>query len=59
MALERCAIVVLGLYLTGAGTRAIAAGQWMYSNYLRTEVAAPVAIVIGIVLIVAGLTLRQ
>lgn len=59
IALERCAIVVLGLYLTGVGMRALSAGQWMYANYLRSEVAAPVAIVIGVVLIVAGLTLRQ
>jgi hypothetical protein len=57
--LERCAIVVLGLYLAGAGIRALAAGHWMYPNYLRTEVAAPVSLVIGIVLIVAGLTLRH
>lgn len=51
--------MVLGLYLTGVGIRAMAEGHWMYANYLRSEVAAPVAIVIGVVLIVAGLTLRH
>jgi hypothetical protein len=50
---------VLGLYLAGVGMRALAAGQWVYANYLRSAVAAPVAILIGVVLIVAGLTFRQ
>ena len=57
--LERCAVVVLGLYLSGVGLRALGAGRWLYANYLRWPVAAPVAIVIGVVLIAAGLELRK
>lgn len=58
-ALERCAVIVLGLYLAGVGLQAIVAGESTYANYLRMPVAAPVAFVIGIVLIVAGLALRR
>ena len=57
--LERCAIVVLGLYLAGTGLRAMSAGRWVYANYLRAAVAAPMAIAIGAALIVAALVFRH
>jgi hypothetical protein len=53
--LERCAVVVLGLYLVGVGLNAIVTtGGWTYLNSMRSPVAAPVAIGIGIVLIAGG-----
>ena len=58
-ALVRCTVVVLGLYVAGSGLNAIGRGELTYWNYLRSPVAAPVAILIGVVLIVAGLVLRR
>jgi hypothetical protein len=59
IALERAAVVALGLYLIAVGLRVLAAGEWTYTNYIRSEVAAPVALLIGIVLIVAGASLQR
>jgi hypothetical protein len=59
VALERAAIIVLGLYLAAVGTNALASGDWMYSNYLRWPVAAPLSIAIGVVLMIAGFALRH
>ena len=58
-ALERCTVVVLGVYLSAVGLHAIAAGHVLYRNYLRDPVFAPIAIVIGIVLIAAGFAIRN
>lgn len=52
-------MVVLGLYLLAVGLNAMSLGRWTYLNYMRSPVAAPVAIVIGVVLIVGGVVLRQ
>jgi hypothetical protein len=51
--------VLLGLYLTAVGIHSIAAGHIVYRNYLRGPVLAPVAIAIGIILMVAGLVMRR
>jgi hypothetical protein len=59
VALERGAIVVLGLYLAGVGLNAITSGDSMYSNYLRWPVVAPIAVVIGVILIIGGLVLHR
>lgn len=59
IALERCAIVVLGMYLAGTGIHALGSGGWTYLNYVRSPVAAPIAIVIGVALIVAGFVVRR
>ena len=59
IALVRCTVIALGLYVAGSGFKAIGTGNLMYLNYLRAPVAAPVAIIIGVVLIVAGLVLRR
>ena len=56
--LERCAVIVLGVYLAGAGLNVLTRGDVMYANYLHWPVAAPIALTIGIVLVVAGLRLR-
>ena len=56
--LERCAVVVLGLYLIAVGLHAISASQLLYRNYLHSPVLAPVTIVIGVALIVAGVGMR-
>jgi hypothetical protein len=58
-ALERCTVVVLGIYLSAVGLHTIAAGNVLYRNYLRDPVFAPIAIVIGIVLIAAGVAIRN
>ncbi|HSP17418.1 MAG TPA: hypothetical protein VLV78_21925 [Thermoanaerobaculia bacterium] len=50
---------MLGLYLTAVGIHSIAAGHMVYRNYLRGPVLAPVAIAIGVVLLVAGLSMRR
>jgi hypothetical protein len=51
--------VVLGVYLSAVGIHAIAAGHILYRNYLRDPVLAPIAVVIGIVLIAAGAAIRN
>ena len=57
--LERWAVIVAGIYLAGVGINVMTRGDVMYSNYLRWPVAAPIALVIGIILIVAGIRLRR
>ena len=57
--LERITVVVLGVYLSAIGIHAIAAGHILYRNYLRDPVLAPIAVVIGIVLIAAGMAIRN
>jgi hypothetical protein len=57
--LERITVVALGVYLSAVGIHAIAAGNILYRNYLRDPVLAPIAVVIGIVLIGAGLAIRK
>ena len=51
--------MVLGVYLAAVGLNAIVAGHILYRNYLRDPVLAPIAIVIGIVLIAAGVAIRN
>lgn len=53
------AVVALGVYLAAVGAKVIATGEWMYANYLHTQVAAPIALAIGAVLIYAGITARR
>lgn len=57
--LERATIVMLGLYLTTVGLHTIAAGHLLYRNYLRGPVLAPIAVVIGAILILAGIAMRH
>ena len=57
--LERTALVVLGLYLAGSGIRALIRGVATYSNWLRWSVPAPVAMALGVFLIVVGLRLYR
>jgi len=58
-ALERLTVVMLGVYLSAVGVHMMTVGHLLYQNYLRSPVFAPIAIVIGIVLILAGVTLRK
>lgn len=57
--LERWAVIVAGIYLAGVGINVLTRGAVIYSNYLRSPVAAPIALVIGIILVVAGFRLRR
>ena len=57
--LERCAVVVAGIYFAGVGINVMTRGYVMYSNYLRWPAAAPVALVIGIILMVIGFRLHR
>ncbi len=57
--LERITVVVLGVYLSAVGLHSIVAGHILYRNYLRDPVLAPIAVVIGIVLIAAGMAIRN
>ena len=50
---------MLGVYLSAVGVHMMTVGHLLYQNYLRSPVFAPIAIVIGIVLILAGVTLRK
>ncbi|HEV8661411.1 MAG TPA: hypothetical protein VGS96_22640 [Thermoanaerobaculia bacterium] len=58
-ALERFTVVMLGVYLSAVGIHMLTAGHMLYRNYLRSPVLAPIAVIIGLVLIGAGLTLRK
>lgn len=53
-ALERSAVVVLGIYLAGVGVHVLTQGDVMYTNYLRWPVVAPLALIIGVVLVFRG-----
>ena len=55
--LERCAVVVAGIYLAAVGVNVLTRGDVIYSNYLRSPVAAPIALGIGVILIVSGFRL--
>lgn len=57
--LERLTVVLLGVYLGGVGVRTLAAGHFLYRNYLHTPVLAPVGLAIGAILICAGISMRQ
>jgi hypothetical protein len=57
--LERYAVVVAGIYLAGGGINVMTRGDVMYSNYLRSPAAAPIAFVLGLILIAAGFRLRR
>jgi hypothetical protein len=50
---------MLGVYLAAIGVHTIAAGHLVYRNYLQTPVMAPVAVVLGAVLICAGVAMRH
>jgi hypothetical protein len=52
-------VVALGVYLAAVGVHAEAAGHMLYRNYLHSVVVAPIAIIIGSLLIGAGLWMRQ
>lgn len=52
--LERAAVLVLGVYLTGTGASAIARGSWFYTDYLGLHVPAPLAVVAGLLLLLLG-----
>lgn len=57
--LERVTVALVGVYLVGVGTHALATGHLLYVDYVGWPVAAPVAIALGMVLIVAGLFMRS
>jgi hypothetical protein len=57
-ALERCAVLLLGIYLAGVGINVLTRGDTMYANWFHRPVAAPIALTIGIILIVAGFRLH-
>ncbi|HYR28047.1 MAG TPA: hypothetical protein VEU30_06245 [Thermoanaerobaculia bacterium] len=57
--LERCTVVVAGIYLAGVGINVLTRGDVTYSNYLRWPVAAPIALIIGVVLMFIGFRLRR
>jgi hypothetical protein len=54
MRLERVAVVVLGLYLTGTGVLSLLRGRWSYTDYLGLDVPAPLALATGLLLLVLG-----
>lgn len=56
--LERFTIVVLGVYLASVGLHVLGDHRVIYSNYLHRPVLAPVALIIGVILITAGLVMR-
>ena len=57
--LERVTIVMLGVYLAAIGLNVLAARHVFYRNYLHGRALAPIAVVIGIILIIAGMTMRD
>lgn len=56
--IERLTIVMLGVYLTAVGVHVLATRHAVYSNYLHSPVLAPVAVIIGAILVMAGLMMR-
>lgn len=54
-ALERCAVIVGGVYVAGVGINMLTRGYVRYANYLRWPAFAPFAVVVGVGLIVIGL----
>jgi hypothetical protein len=57
--LERCAALVLGVYLAGVGIHMAMTGHLEYRNYLHAPASAVAAIAIGVVLMVAGVFMRR
>lgn len=55
--LERAALVVLGLYVSGSGLVALRHGLWFYTDYLGLRMPAPLAILAGLLLLAAGTAL--
>ena len=53
--LERAALLLGGLYLTGTGVSTLATGQTIYSNYLGAPMLAPLTTLVGALLIVVAL----
>jgi hypothetical protein len=58
ISIERLTVIVLGVYLAAVGLHMVLRGHPLYRNYLHTPVPAPVAVVLGLVLIIAGFVLR-
>lgn len=58
-ALERLTVVMFGIYLTAVGVHVLDTRHFLYRNYLNSPVLAPIALIIGIVLIGAGLLMRD
>ena len=58
-ALERCAVLVLGVYLAGVGINILTHGEVMYSNAFRWRIDAPSAVIIGIILIVVSFRVNR
>jgi hypothetical protein len=52
--LERLALVVLGIYLTGGGITTLSSGRRTYANYLHTPTSAALALALGILLLAIG-----
>jgi hypothetical protein len=57
--LERVTIVMLGVYLAAVGLNVLAARHIFYRNYLHGPAFEPIAVVIGIILVIAGMTMRD
>ena len=57
--LERVTIIMLGLYLAAVGLNVLVTRHVFYRNYLHGPALAPLAVVIGIILIIAGMTMRD
>lgn len=56
---ERCDLVVTGIYLAGVGINVMTHRDVMYPIYLRWPVPPPLALAIGVILIVAGFRLHR
>ena len=50
--------MTLGVYLAAVGLNMALRGHVVYRNYLHTPVLAPIAVVIGVTLIIAAFVLR-
>ena len=46
--------MLLGVYLAGGALRAMTQGHWFLVNYLHLRVPAPLAFVVGVGLLIAG-----
>ncbi len=49
---------MLGVYLASVGLHVLGTHRVIYNNYLHRPVLAPVALIIGVILITAGLLMR-
>lgn len=50
--------MMLGIYLAAVGLHMSLRGHVTYRNYLNTPVLAPVAVAIGVILVIASFVLR-